>query len=95
VFFLLSDPILLSKNDIRFHPNPISVEIKLSVSENYPLIMHNIGEMWDHWDTLTNFNLGKHHLPVITFFSFSHCGTNILVRCFTCVFVADNNCSDV
>ena len=51
--------------------------------------------MWDQWDTLTNSNLGKQHLPVITFFSFSHCGTDILVRCFICVFVADNNCSDV
>ena len=50
--------------------------------------------MWDQWDTLTNLNLGKQHLPVITFFSFSHRGTDFLVRSFTSVVVADNNCSD-
>jgi len=51
--------------------------------------------MWDQWDTLTNLNLEKQNLPVITIFSFSHCGIDILIRRFTCVFVADNNCSDV
>jgi len=53
------------------------------------------GEMWDQWDTLTNLTLGKEQFPVATPFSFSHCGTEILVGPSTRVVVADYECSEV
>jgi len=46
--------------------------------------------MWDQWDTLTNLNLGNSTFLWLRFISFSHCGTDIMVRCLTCVFVVDN-----
>jgi len=75
----------------RLRRNKICFIFQSSISS----IQLEVGKMWDQWDTLTKLNLGKQHLPAIAFFSFSHCGSDILVRCFTCVVVADNNCSNV